>query len=52
MRLWEGEESSCRYKQESGRKRKKKKVHPEAFQKYKAPLISLPNWCLRSVKAI
>ncbi len=32
--------------------RKKKKVHPEAFQKYKAPLILLPNWCLCSVKAI
>lgn len=45
----EGEESHFSYKHQSGRKNK---VRPEAFLKYKAPLIFLPNWCLCSVKAI
>lgn len=46
---WEGEESHFSSKHETGRKNK---VRPEAFLKYKAPLIFLPNWCLCCVKAI
>lgn len=37
IRLWEGEKSQERYKHKAGRGGEGKEVHPERFQRTKAP---------------